>query len=95
MNTTNIFVLIGKLSEPRASFYIIMGDRANPNIIYEMVITKLNWINPFKYVIPPFPLPHPDILNGCTGGEGIEQIYTAVSALFAFKAYGDCDLTFP
>jgi hypothetical protein len=46
MDTANVFILIWQFSEPRAALYIIMGDRADPNIIYEMG-SKLNRGNPF------------------------------------------------
>ena len=45
MNTANVFVLIWKLPKPRTPLNIIMGNRADPNVVYEM-ISKLNWINP-------------------------------------------------
>ena len=41
MDTADVFVLVGQLSEPRASFYVIMGNRGNPDIIYKMG-SKLN-----------------------------------------------------
>jgi len=45
MDSANVFVLLGQFPEPRTSFYVIMGYRADPNVVYKTV-SNLNGINP-------------------------------------------------
>ncbi len=67
MNAADIFFLLGQFPKPRASFDIIMGDRANPNVIDAIVIAKGDRVNPFQYVVPPFSFQHFDVIFRYTG----------------------------
>ena len=71
VDSTTILVLIGQFPKPRASFYIIMGHRGNPNVVNAM-IPKRDGVHPFKDVISAFLLPHFDIFISRTCGEGIQ-----------------------
>jgi hypothetical protein len=86
MDTANVFVLIWEFPKPRTALNIIMGVRADPYVIYEMV-AKLNRVYPFQNILSAFILPHGDIVIGGTCGECIVQVQATMTALDAFKAF--------
>ena len=48
VNPADIFVLVRQFPQPGASFNVVAGDRAYPNIEYEHIITNFvvdNWWN--------------------------------------------------
>jgi hypothetical protein len=87
VNTANVFVLIWELPKPRTALNIIMCDRADPYVIYEMV-AKFDRIDPFQNILSAFILPHGDIILCGTCGECIIQVQATVTALNTFKALG-------
>jgi hypothetical protein len=52
VNPTDIFVLVRQFSQPGASFDIISGNGAYPNIVYELIAADGNWVDPFQYILP-------------------------------------------
>ena len=62
MDSTDIFVLIGELSQPGASLNVVMRSRANPNVMDKLAAANGNRIDPSQYVVSRFSFPKLDIL---------------------------------
>jgi hypothetical protein len=52
VNPTDIFVLVRQFSQPRASFDIISGYGAYPDIINILATANRYWVDPFQYILP-------------------------------------------
>ena len=52
LNATNVLILIRKLSQPGASFYVFACNWANPSMILIMGVIRLSDNNPRQYVMP-------------------------------------------
>ena len=85
MDSADVFVLILYLLQPRAFLDILPCDWAYPNVIDELTLPDLYWINPFQDVLSAHPFPHAYVFVGRARRESVIKVQTAMSALLALE----------
>ena len=63
LNATHVRILIGEISQPRASFHVFASNWANPCMIIVMRVVSWSDYNPRQNVMPPLFPPSFDVLG--------------------------------
>jgi len=87
LNATHVRILIGELSQPRASFCVFASNWANPCMI--LVIGVFSWSdhNPRQNVMPPLFPPSFDVHRMKSSVIRFEEAQTTISTLLTMKSF--------